>query len=206
MKLVVATRNAGKVRELEALLGPLGWALLSLEDAGVRGEVEEDAPTFAGNAEKKARAAFIATGLPTLADDSGLEVDALGGAPGVLSARFATPAPGQSKDAANNQRIEAEMRDVPADLRSARFRCALCFLDVTGRKLVAQGACEGRIALAPRGKNGFGYDPLFEVTDGELDGSRTMAELSSDEKNQLSHRGRACAQLIRAMRQIAPRA
>lgn len=203
MKLVVATRNAGKVRELQVLLTPLGYELVSLEAAGVRGEVEEDALSFAGNAEKKAKAAFFATGLTSVADDSGLEVDALGGAPGVQSARFAVPSAGETKDAANNARLLHELSDIPSDLRSARFRCALCLILPTGRRVTAQGACEGRIATAPRGNEGFGYDPLFEVTDGGLDGARTMAQLTSEEKNQMSHRAKALAGLQKALSALA---
>ena len=197
MKLVVATRNPGKLVELRALLGPLGWEPISLEEAGVVGDVEEDQPSFRGNAEKKARAAYTATGLTALADDSGLEVDALGGAPGVRSARFAG---GEGHDdAANNARLLHEMSDVPEDLRSARFRCALCLLDPNGRRVLVEGACEGRIASLPGGKGGFGYDPLFLVTDGEHDGSRTMAELPLAEKNRISHRARALQALLRSL-------
>ncbi len=199
MKIVVATRNEGKLRELDALLRPLGHEPISLADAGVRGEVVEDAPTFRGNAEKKARAAMAATGLTALADDSGLEVDALGGAPGVHSARFAGPGRDHD-DAANNERLLRELADVPTDLRSARFRCALCWLEPGGRRLLVEGACEGRIAAAPRGRGGFGYDPLFLVEDGGHEGTRTMAELSMLEKNVVSHRARALAALVAALR------
>ena len=197
MKLVVATRNPGKLTELRALFAPLGWEPISLEEAGVRGEVEEDQPTFRGNAEKKARAALTATGLTALADDSGLEVDALGGAPGVHSARFAGG--DGHDDAANNARLLHELSDVPDDLRSARFRCALCWLEPNGRRVIVEGACEGRIAGRAVGKGGFGYDPLFLVTDGEYDGSRTMAELPLAEKNRISHRARALQALLRSL-------
>ncbi len=193
MRLVVATRNAGKLRELSALLGPIGYEPMTLEEAGVRSEVEEDAPTFLGNAEKKSRAALLATGLPSLADDSGLEVDALGGAPGVRSARFAGAG---HDDAANNARLLHELSDIPEDLRSARFRCALVYLEPGGRRVAVEAACEGRIALAPRGQGGFGYDPLFLVEDGD----RTMAELGDAEKNRISHRARALAALVAALR------
>lgn len=197
MRLVVATRNRGKLAELDALLGPLGWAPMTLEEAGVRGEVEEDQPTFRGNAELKARAALAQTGLVALADDSGLEVDALGGAPGVLSARFAGRA---HDDSANNRKLLEELSDVPEDLRSARFRCALCWLEPGGRRILVEGSCEGRIATIPRGKNGFGYDPLFLVEEQGYDGRRTMAELPIEEKNKISHRARALQALLRALK------
>jgi XTP/dITP diphosphohydrolase len=188
VKLVVATRNRGKLAELRALLE--GWELLTLEDAGVTGEVSEDLPTFAGNAEKKARAALDATGLPSLADDSGLEVDALGGAPGVHSARYAS----NHDDAANNAKLLSVMHDVTN--RAARFRCAIVLLFPDGRRVAVDGTCEGRIATAPRGTHGFGYDPLFLVGNGE----RTMAELGADEKNAISHRGQALRALVAALR------
>ncbi len=185
--LVVATRNAGKKRELEASLAPLGYELLTLEEVGA-GEVEETGDTFLENAELKARAALQASGVAVLADDSGLEVDALGGAPGVHSARYAGVA---HDDCANNARLLRELAGV--EDRTARFRCTLVYLEPGGRRIVVDGTCEGRIADAPRGNGGFGYDPLFLVDD------RTMAELSAEEKNSCSHRGRALAELVAAL-------
>jgi XTP/dITP diphosphohydrolase len=179
-QLVFATRNPGKLRELTALVAPLGWQV----SAAALDEVVEDAPSFEGNAEKKARAALAATGLPSVGDDSGLEVDALGGAPGVRSARFAGPS---RDDAANNARLLDALAGVPAAARAARFRCVLVYVDASGARLVAAGACEGRILEAARGTGGFGYDPLFEVAGL----GRSMAELSLDEKNRVSHRARA---------------
>ena len=192
VKLLFATRNRGKIRELEALVAPLGFTVVSLADYDVP-SVEEDAPTFAGNAEKKARAALAATGVATLADDSGLEVDALGGAPGVRSARFS----GDHDDAANNAALLAALAGVPDAQRTARFRCVLALVDSAAPPRFAEGICTGRIAHAPRGENGFGYDPLF-VVDG-MDG-RTMAELAPGEKNAISHRGRALRALFDACR------
>jgi XTP/dITP diphosphohydrolase len=197
VKLVVATRNEGKLVELRALLAPLGYALSSLSELGVEGDVVEDAPTFRGNAEKKARAALVATSLPALADDSGLEVDALGGAPGVLSARYAGTG---HDDRANNARLLRELADIPDARRTARFRCALCLLAPDGNKIFVDGVCEGRIARAPRGEHGFGYDPLFFVEDGDFDGRRTMAELTLAEKNRVSHRARALAALSQQLK------
>ncbi|MCA1664168.1 MAG: RdgB/HAM1 family non-canonical purine NTP pyrophosphatase, partial [Myxococcales bacterium] len=175
--------------EIGAMLRPRGWDVVPLVLT-----VDEDAPTFVGNAEKKARAALAELGLPSLADDSGLEVDALDGAPGVLSARFAGE---PSNDGANNRKLVAALDGVPDARRTARFRCALVFVDADGARLVAEGACEGRIGHAPRGSGGFGYDPLFFV-DGDAAG-RTMAELLPDEKNRISHRARALDQLVRAL-------
>lgn len=189
-RLLFATRNAGKLRELRALTAPHGIEVVSLDEVAPFDEVDEDAPTFAGNAEKKARAALAATGLAALADDSGLEVDALGGAPGVRSARYAQP----HDDAANNQKLLAALAEVPDGRRTARFRCALALVTPKGRLLTADGTCEGAIAHAPRGSGGFGYDPLFIVA--ALPGGRTMAELSPDEKNRISHRGQALRAMV----------
>jgi XTP/dITP diphosphohydrolase len=196
--LVFATRNKGKLVELRALLSDVD--VLSIDEAQARlgvtiPEVVEDADTFAGNAAKKAREVSRATGLPALADDSGLEVDALDGAPGVWSARYAGEGAG---DLANNQKLLAAMKDVPAERRTARFRASLALADVTGplgdEVLTADGVCEGVILDAPRGTGGFGYDPLFFAP--EL--GQTFAEAGVGPKGHLSHRARA-------MRAIAPR-
>jgi len=196
--LVFATRNRGKLVELRDLLP--GVDVLSIDDAARRigravPEVDEDADTFAGNATKKARAVSAATGLPALADDSGLEVDALGGAPGVISARYAG-APGD--DAANNAKLLAALAGVPPERRTARFHAVLALADVTGPLgddvITAHGTCEGIVLDAPRGTGGFGYDPLFLLP--EL--GRTFAELGVGTKSDLSHRARA-------MRAIRPR-
>ncbi|MEO0321725.1 MAG: RdgB/HAM1 family non-canonical purine NTP pyrophosphatase [Myxococcota bacterium] len=192
MKLLVATGNAGKVREFQALLE--GFELVRPGDLGLDLEVEEDRPDFEGNARKKARAYAAASGLPTLADDSGLEVDALGGAPGVHSARYAG-AEGPGKDAANNAKLLAALEGVTN--RRARFRCVLVLVHPDGRPWAqAEGACEGRIGRALQGEGGFGYDPLFYPDDAP---GRAMAELSREEKNALSHRGRATRHLANAL-------
>lgn len=188
-RLAFASGNRHKVAEIAAMLAPHGWEVVPLGLA-----VEEDAPTFAGNAEKKARAALAASGLPSLADDSGLEVDALDGAPGVLSARYAGE---PCDDAANNRKLLGALAGVPDGRRTARFRCALVFVDADGTRLATDGTCEGRIGHAPRGSGGFGYDPLFFV-DGDARG-RTMAELLPDEKNRISHRARALEKMVRAL-------
>jgi XTP/dITP diphosphohydrolase len=187
-RLLFATRNRGKLAELRRLVAPLAVEVVSLDEATVP-EVDEDQPTFAGNAEKKARAAHAATGLAALADDSGLEVDALDGAPGVRSARYS----GDHDDAANNAALLRALDG--RDDRAARFRCVLAFVDERGALTLADGTCEGRIGTAPRGTGGFGYDPLFLVGDG----ARTMAELAPDEKNAVSHRGAALRKLLPAL-------
>ncbi|HJZ88408.1 MAG TPA: RdgB/HAM1 family non-canonical purine NTP pyrophosphatase [Polyangia bacterium] len=184
MKLAAATRNRHKLAELDALVAGLEVELLPS-----RLEVEETGASFEDNAVLKARAVAAASGHWALGDDSGLEVDALGGAPGVHSARYA----GQPcDDAANNAKLLAALREVPAEKRSARFRCVLALASPEGELHTASGVCEGRIGWAPRGSGGFGYDPLFEVAG---QGGRTMAELLLEEKNRLSHRARALAAL-----------
>ncbi len=196
--LVFATRNAGKLVELRLLLPEL--EVLDLGEAARRlgreiPEVEEDRNTFAGNAIKKAREVSAATGLPALADDSGLEVDALAGAPGVFSARYAGPG---ANTAANNAKLLSALAGVRPERRTARFRAVLALADVTGPLgddvITADGACEGLILDAPRGTGGFGYDPLFLLPDR----GQTMAELGSELKGEVSHRARA-------MRAIKPR-
>jgi XTP/dITP diphosphohydrolase len=191
--LVFATRNRGKVVELRALLEGLeDLVLVSAADLDLP-DVVEDGATFAANAARKAIEVSRATGLPSLADDSGLEVDALDGAPGVVSARWAS---GAHDDRLNNEKLLRELGGVPAERRTARFRSAVALADTAGRLgerlLTAEGVCEGLILDAPRGTGGFGYDPLFYAP--EL--GATFAELGVGPKNHLSHRARA----IRALR------
>jgi XTP/dITP diphosphohydrolase len=187
VKIVFASGNRHKVAEIAAMLAPRGFEVSPLALT-----VVEDAATFAGNAEKKARAALAQTGLPSLADDSGLEVDALDGAPGVLSARYAGE---PTDDGANNAKLLAALAGVPDERRTARFRCALVFVDGDGERLIADGSCDGRIGRAARGSGGFGYDPLF-IVNGD---GRTMAELTAEEKNRVSHRARALAKMAEAL-------
>jgi XTP/dITP diphosphohydrolase len=193
VKVVLATRNRGKLREIEPLLAGLGLELHTIDELGPAVALREDADTFEGNALAKARQAAAATGLPAIADDSGLEVDALGGAPGVYSARYAGPA---SDDTRNNAKLIDALRDVPAEHRRARFRCVAAFVDpARAIELWRAGACEGEILRAPRGEGGFGYDPLFFLP--AL--GRTMAELPIPEKNRLSHRAAAFRALAAAL-------
>lgn len=203
--LVFATRNPGKVAELRVLLADSGIQVRSLAELEASGlaipEVVEDGETFADNAAKKARAVSTATGLPALADDSGLEVDALDGAPGVYSARYAGPS---ASDEDNNDKLLEALRDVPEAGRSARFRSVLAFADSAGplgaECVTATGTCEGLILKARRGTGGFGYDPLFYSP--EL--HSTFAEVDTGAKNDASHRARAMAamkpQLLRYFR------
>jgi XTP/dITP diphosphohydrolase len=191
-RLVLATGNAGKARELAALLGP-DYELLLQTTLGVEA-VEETGATFLENALLKARHASAATGLPALADDSGLEVDALDGAPGVYSARYAGP---EASDAENVAQLLAALAAVPAGARQARFRCVLALVRSPDdpAPLIAAGSWEGRIAPAPRGTAGFGYDPVFEDPATGL----TAGELPAAEKNARSHRGVALRALARLL-------
>jgi XTP/dITP diphosphohydrolase len=186
--LVLASGNPGKVREFQALLGSM-WRVLPQSDFGVV-PVEETGSTFLANALLKARNAAQLTGLPALADDSGLEVDALDGAPGVRSARYAGP---EADDSANNARLLAALSGVPELQRTARYRCVLAWIDGPDDPdpLIAEGVWEGRILTAPKGRGGFGYDPLFL----DPESGMAAAELALDVKNRRSHRGRALAQL-----------
>ena len=183
MKLLLATRNANKVREIKEIFTSASLELVSADDVpGLPKDVEEDADTFEGNALKKARTLCAASGLWTLADDSGLEVKALGNEPGVHSARYAGE---PTNTPANNAKLLRNLQGVTD--RAARFRCAIALCAPDGREWTVEGSCPGRIIDAPRGTTGFGYDPLF-VPDGY---DQTFAELGSEIKNRISHRARA---------------
>jgi len=196
VKAVVATRNKGKLRELVPLLAGVGLELATIDELAPDAELREDFDTFEDNALAKARQAAQATGLPAIADDSGLEVDALGGAPGVYSARYAGL---PSDDARNNAKLLAALAAVPLGERGARFRCVAAFVDpARAIEIVRAGDCHGEILIAPRGNDGFGYDPLFLVS--AL--GRTMAELPLAQKNQLSHRAAAFTALAAALRAL----
>ncbi|MEI2642604.1 MAG: RdgB/HAM1 family non-canonical purine NTP pyrophosphatase [Candidatus Nanopelagicales bacterium] len=187
MTYVLATRNRGKLAELVAILADAGVTeqILTLDDIEVP-DTPETGVTFAENALIKARAVVAATGLPAIADDSGLSVDVLGGAPGVFSARWSGR---HGDDRANLDLLLAQLSDVPAEYRAAQFVCAAVAVWPDGREAVELGSVTGVLTFEPRGHNGFGYDPIFEVpTDA---GPRTTAELSSEAKHAISHRGRA---------------
>jgi XTP/dITP diphosphohydrolase len=192
-RAVVASANPGKLRELAALLAPAGIALVSQGALGIQA-VPETGTTFLENALLKARHAARAAQLAALADDSGIEVDALGGRPGVHSARFAGEG---ASDAANLARLLAELAGVPEARRTARYRCVVVWVRTADdpAPLTGEGTWEGRIALEPRGRGGFGYDPAF-IPAGE---QRTAAELSPEEKNRVSHRAQALRALVAAL-------
>jgi XTP/dITP diphosphohydrolase len=192
-RVFVASRNGKKIQEMERILAPLvpGVAVVGLDDVAFYEEPVEDAPTFEGNALIKARAGFLATGLPSVADDSGLCVDALNGMPGVLSARWG----GRPKsDARNNELLLDQLADVPDARRDAHFACAVAFV-WPGGEVVVEGRMDGRVIRETRGSGGFGYDVLFEASDRP---GFTTAELSREDKDAISHRGKA-------LRAIGPR-
>lgn len=192
MKIIVATRNAGKVNEFKEMLGRLGYDVESLLDYETAPETDETGSTFEENAELKSREAAAYFGHAVLSDDSGLEVDALDGAPGVYSARFA----GEDKsDEANNTLLLEKLADVPTEKRTARFVCALSLAKPSGETLTVRGTMEGMIGLERKGTNGFGYDPLFIIP--SL--NQTAAELTKSEKASISHRGQALRKLELAL-------
>ena len=194
--LVMASRNPGKIRELRQILADLDLRLVGLDDFPELPEIPETGATFADNAAAKAREVARLTKLPALADDSGLEVGALAGRPGVFSARYAQDrtAPVLPTDADNWGKLLEEMRDLPWGERQARFVCAIALALPDGRLFEARGECAGRIAPAPQGTQGFGYDPVFWVAEY----GATMAQLGPEVKNRISHRARA----LRALREI----
>ena len=191
-KLLIATRNKGKMRELRQLLGGVPHEIASLDDLGIADEIEETGATFEENAALKAEGYSLLSGLLTLADDSGLEVDALGGAPGVRSARYAGA---EASDADRVSLLLKNLEGTRADDRTARFRCVIAISAPGERTRLYSGVCEGRIAAEPRGDNGFGYDPVFDFP--EL--GMTMAELPSERKNAVSHRARAAKKAAAAL-------
>jgi XTP/dITP diphosphohydrolase len=203
-RLVVASRSVHKVAELRALLGVTRSELLTLDELGVEGDVDETGSTFESNARLKARFAARATGLPALADDSGLEVDALEGGPGVRTRRYAGE---HATDAENNAKLLAALDGLPAGRRGAWYVCALALALPSERGprgglpvTVVRGTCRGRIALAPRGTGGFGYDPIFEPAS-EPPGGRTLGEWSAEEKNAISHRAAAARRMSPILRE-----
>ncbi len=196
-RLAIATRNRGKLREFKRLLDGVPFELFALDDLGVNFDAEETGDTFEANARSKSRDYAAATGVLTLADDSGLEVDALGGAPGVYSARYAGE---HGDDEANNDLLLTSLADVPAGQRTARYRIVIALTDpATMETVTVEGTCEGEIGFERKGMNGFGYDPLFYVPQHQ----KSMAELTGDEKDALSHRGIAARKIADLLRQRA---
>jgi XTP/dITP diphosphohydrolase len=190
-RLLVATHSEHKLRELRELLHPARAELVSLDDLGVEGDPIENGETFRTNAAIKARFGLGATGLPTLADDSGIEVDALGGAPGVRTRRYAGD---QATDTDNNVKLLRALDGLPPERRGARYVCVLALARPDEPLLYTRGTCRGRIASGPRGTGGFGYDPIFEPSV-EPPGGRTFGLWSADEKNRISHRARAARRM-----------
>lgn len=189
MELLVATRNQGKLREIRRLLGDAAVMVKGLDDFDTLPEVEEDGATFAANARKKAATMAALTGCVTLADDSGLAVDGLGGRPGVHSARYAGE---DASDADNNSKLLQDMAQLPPGRRQAAFHCVMALCSPDGECRLFEGRLDGVILTQARGAGGFGYDPLFLVPEY----GKTLAELSLDIKNRISHRGRALKQLL----------
>ncbi|MCO4770032.1 MAG: RdgB/HAM1 family non-canonical purine NTP pyrophosphatase [Deltaproteobacteria bacterium] len=192
MAILVSTRNPHKLREFREMFEGTKYRLVSIDEVPGAPEVEEDGDTFRANADKKARTLALFSGHITIADDSGIEIDALDRRPGVYSARYAG-VEGPGADAANNAKMIEELTGVPDAQRTARYRCSLAVVRPDGEARYADGTCEGGIGHEARGEGGFGYDPWFLVGDGS---GRTMAELSSDEKHAISHRGAATAGLL----------
>ena len=194
-QIVIATKNVGKINEFNRLLVPYGMEVRSLLDLSYEPDIEETGSTFEENALIKAREIAAKYQVTVLADDSGLEIDALEGRPGVLSARYA----GESRsDVANMDQVLDEMKEVPDDQRQARFVCVLAVVDEKGKELVVRGECEGLILKEKLGTAGFGYDPIFYLP--KL--GQTMAQLSQDQKNSMSHRGHAFKMLEERMREL----
>ena len=196
-RLLLATKNPAKVREYSRLLQGIPYEIVTLSEEGIYQVVDETGKTLEENASLKAKSYACQSNLLTLADDSGLEVDALGGEPGALSARFA------GEGASDNERIDyllAKLTGIPWEERTARFRCMIAIASPQGEVELCQGECRGIIAFEPKGENGFGYDPIFYLHRLE----KTMAELSMDEKNEVSHRGQAVRKACRVLeRRIA---
>ena len=204
-RLVIATRSEHKLRELAELLELERAALLTLDDLGVPGEPVEDGATFEANARIKARFAVEATGLPSLADDSGIEVEELDGGPGVLTRRYAGP---HATDERNNTKLLAALRGLPPERRAARYVCvlALALPEQRGPRggrpmILRRGTCRGRIATSPRGTGGFGYDPIFEPA-AEPPGGRTLGLYTTSEKHAISHRARAARRMLPVLREL----
>lgn len=193
-RLVVATKNKGKLKEIEEILSGLPFRVVSMEEAGIDGDIEETGSTFEENALIKAQAVAKVTGGLVMADDSGLEVDALNGAPGIHSARFAGEG---ATDADRNNKLLGLLQEVPFEKRTGRFVCAIAVVFPEGEHRMVRGTCEGFIGFKPEGTNGFGYDPLFYVPEYQM----TIAQLPVAEKNRISHRGRALEKMVAQLKE-----
>lgn len=194
MEFIIATHNLKKRDELQRILSPLGISVFTAEEKGINlTDAEETGETFEENAYIKAESGCRESGMPCIADDSGLEVDYLDGAPGVYSARFSGV---HGDDDANNAKLLKLLDGVPDEERTARFRCAVCCVFPNGKKITAQGSCEGKIGYEKIGDGGFGYDPLFMV------GERSFAQFSKEEKDKVSHRGNALRELVKILSEV----
>jgi XTP/dITP diphosphohydrolase len=185
-RIVLASNNKGKLREISQILSPMGYEVISQKEAGADIEVEETGTTFEENAAIKAEAVYRICKCCVIADDSGLAVDALDGAPGVYSHRFAGE---NATDEDRNRKLLSEMENVPEDKRGAAFVCSVCLIEPSGEKHIFRGECRGKIGYKPLGENGFGYDPVFMYE------NRSFAEISGEEKNKISHRANALKKL-----------
>lgn len=187
MKIIIATHNKHKLEEMSRILSPMGYEVVTDRDIGIElTDAEENGETFLDNARIKAESGCRESGLPCIADDSGLCVDALDGAPGVFSARYSGV---HGDDEGNNKKLLSELSGVPTEKRTAHFACAICVSFPDGSEVTATGKCEGYIGYEKKGTNGFGYDPLFMV------GDRSLAEMTAEEKDAISHRGNALKEL-----------
>ena len=193
--IIAATKNANKIKEMDAIMSELGMHIISRDEAGVPDvEIVEDGETFEENSYKKAYEIMKLSGKKSIADDSGLEVDYLNGAPGVYSARFAGD---DCNDKKNNKKLLSLLEDVPYKERRARFVSVITLVYPNGEKLVARGECDGHILMEPLGLNGFGYDPIFVPKEFQ----RTLAQLTAEEKNHISHRARALKKLAEMLKE-----
>lgn len=187
MKIIIATHNKHKLQEMSRILSPMGYEVVTDRDLGIElTDAEENGETFLDNARIKAESGCRESGLPCIADDSGLCVDALDGAPGVFSARYSGT---HGDDDGNNKKLLSELEGIPTEKRTAHFACAICVSFPDGSEVTATGKCEGYIGYEKKGTNGFGYDPLFMV------GDRSLAQMTAEEKDAISHRGNALKEL-----------
>jgi XTP/dITP diphosphohydrolase len=193
-RIIIATKNKGKLEEMKQLLALFPCDVISLADAGISDDIAESGSTFEENAMIKAKSVWKATGETVLADDSGLEVDFLDGAPGVYSARFAGAG---ATDEENNKKLLNALAGIPEEKRTARYVCVIAVVFPSGRSVTVKGTCEGYIAMKPEGSNGFGYDPLFYFPGYGL----TMAQMDPEMKNSISHRGVAMRKLLEKLKQ-----
>lgn len=197
VRLIAATKNKGKLEEIAQLLAQFPCKVVSMAEAGIEDDIDESGSTFEENALIKAKSVWKATGEIVIADDSGLEVDYLDGAPGVYSARYAGEG---ATDADRNRKLLDALSGVPADKRTGRFVCAIAVVFPNGSSLIVRGTCEGYIGFEPAGSNGFGYDPLFYIPEIGL----TIAQMEADMKNNISHRGNALRKMVEELEQVWP--